>query len=284
MGSLPQVEDLRLVTAIVRLGSVGAAARELLISQPSASQRLAALERRVGERLFDRDPTGARPTGAGREMAERAAHILQHLSTLVDQTRAAARDRPLTVGTFSSLAPLLFPALDVPVNQITDHGDRMIGWVAEGSLDAAVVAIADQVALPPGVIATPVGRDSHAMLFPAGVPGPAGGRRPLRDRVVVAYTIDLSSDVLRARLTALGAQTRHAATAETAVRMARAHAVPALMPRCLAEMYATAEETVTAAPVRNVLRLTLITLGPPPPTLNPTTLAGRLGLTRPVPA
>lgn len=280
MGPLPEVDDLRLVTAIARLGSVGAAARELLVSQPSASQRLAALERRVGERLFDRDPTGARPTSAGREMAGRAAHILEHLSALVDQTRAAARERPLAVGTFSSLAPLLFPALDVPVTQVTEHGDRLIAWVAEGSLDAAVVAIADQVALPPGVVATPIGRDSHAMLFPAGVPAPGRGRRPFRDRVVIAYTIDMSSDVLRARLTALGAQPRGAATAETAVRMARAAAAPVLMPECLARMYASPDETVTAAPIRSTLRLALVTLGPPPPALDPATLATRLGLTR----
>lgn len=278
MGSLPDVEDLRLVTAIARLGSVGAAARELLISQPSASQRLAALERRVGERLFDRDPTGARPTGAGREMADRAAHILLHLSTLVDQTRAAARERPLTVGTFSSLAPLLFPILDPPVTQVADHGDRLLGWVAEGSLDAAVVAIADQVALPPGVVSTPIGRDGHAMLFPAGVPGPGRGRRPFRDRVVIAYTIDMSSEVLRDRLTALGAEPRHAATAETAVRMARTLAVPVLMPRCLARMYANADETVTDAPIRNPLRLALVTLGPPPAALDPVTLGVRLGV------
>ncbi|MFI1994134.1 LysR family transcriptional regulator [Actinoplanes sp. NPDC020271] len=280
MGSLPEVDDLRLVTAVARLGSVGAAARELLISQPSASQRLAALERRVGERLFDRDPTGARPTSAGREMADRAAHILHHLAALVDQTRAAARERPLTVGTFSSFAPLLFPALDMPVTQVTDHGDRMIGWVAEGSLDAVVVAIADQVTLPPGVVATPIGRDSHAMLFPAGVAGPGRGRRPYRDRVVIVYTIDMSSPVLRDRLTALGAEPRHAATAETAVRMARSLRVPALMPRCLARMYADPADLVATAPIRNTLRLALVTLGPPPDAVHPATLAARLGLVR----
>ncbi|AEV83592.1 ywbI-like transcriptional regulator [Actinoplanes sp. SE50] len=278
MGSLPEVDDLRLVTAIARLGSVGAAARELLVSQPSASQRLAALERRVGERLFDRDPTGARPTGAGREMAERAAHILQHLATLVEQTRAAARERPLSVGTFSSLAPLLFPALDPPVTQVADHGDRLIAWVAEGSLDAAVVAIAEQVVLPPGVVATPIGRDGHAMLFPAGVAGPGRGRRPYRDRQVVVYTFDMSAEVLRARLTTLGAAPRAAATAETAVRLARTYRLPVLLPGCLARIHARPEETVTAAPVRHLLRLTLVTPGPPPAALDVASLAGRLGI------
>lgn len=285
MSSLPEVEDLRLVTAIARLGSVGAAARELLISQPSASQRLAALERRVGERLFDRDPTGARPTVAGRELAGRAAHILQHLTVLVEQTRAAARDRPLSAGTFASLAPLLFPALEeqlgAEVNQVADHGDRLIDWVAEGSLDVAVVAIADQLVLPAGVQATPLGRDDYAMLFPAGVPGPAPGRRPYRNRQVVAYTFDLAQDVLHGRLTALGAAPRPAATAETAVRLARAAGVPVLMPGCLARMYATPDERVTAAPIRNVLRLALVSQGPSPAELAAGPLGRRLNLSRP---
>ena len=48
-------------------------------SQPSASQRLAALERRAGVELFDRDTTGARPTAAGTEMVANAQHVLGHL-------------------------------------------------------------------------------------------------------------------------------------------------------------------------------------------------------------
>ncbi|BEL03216.1 LysR family transcriptional regulator [Actinoplanes sichuanensis] len=263
MGSLPEVEDLRLVSAVARLGSVGAAARELLISQPSASQRLAALERRVGERLFVRDPTGARPTGAGREMAARAEHILRHLASLVEQTRAAVRERPLTVGTFASLAPLLFPALG-DVAQVADHGDRLIGWVAEGSLDVAVVAIAEQVTLPPGVVATPLGRDDYAVLFPEGVAGADRGKRPYRGRRLVAYTFDLGLDLLVGRLAAMGAQTRTAATAETAVRLARVAGIPAVLPRCLARMYVTPGERLGPTPIRHVLRLALVSLGPPP--------------------
>jgi DNA-binding transcriptional LysR family regulator len=282
MGSLPEVDDLRLVAAVARLGSVGAAARELLVSQPSASQRLAALERRVGERLFVRDPTGARPTAAGREMAARAGHILQHLSTLMEQTRAAARERPLSVGTFPSLAALLFPAVEaelgMEVAQIADHGDRLIGWVAEGSLDVAVVAIADQLVLPAGVVATPLGRDDYAMLLPAGADGPAGGRQPYRGRRVVAYAIDFSHDLLVARLAALGAEPRAAGTAETAVRIARAAGVPVVMPRCLAAMYAAPDERVLPAPVRRAVRVTAVTLGPPP---NLDGLGRRLGLSEP---
>ena len=52
--------------AISRTGSVGTAARELRISQPSASQRLARLERTCATQLFLRD-------------TRRAEHILGHL-------------------------------------------------------------------------------------------------------------------------------------------------------------------------------------------------------------
>src|SRR5688572_21603936 len=87
MVAYPEVDDLRLVDAIARHGSLGAAARELLVSQPSASQRLAALERRCGVRLFDRDNTGARPTAAGQEMVAEAGHILGHLERVFERSR-----------------------------------------------------------------------------------------------------------------------------------------------------------------------------------------------------
>lgn len=61
----PQIglRPLRNFHAIVRTGSVTAAARELGVSQPSASRMLAELERMVGFDLFYRDPGRLVPTG-----------------------------------------------------------------------------------------------------------------------------------------------------------------------------------------------------------------------------
>ena len=83
-----------------------AAARELLVSQPSASHRLAALKRRCGVRLFDRDATCARATAAGNEMVIQAQHVLGHLERVFKRSRRAARSD-------SSLAMLVFPALNL---------------------------------------------------------------------------------------------------------------------------------------------------------------------------
>lgn len=286
MSSLPSVDDLRLVEALVRHGSVGAAGREMRISQPAASNRLAALERRIGERLFERDTTGARPTPAGRALAAEAAHVLGHLESIFDRTRAAARGEVLSVGTFPSLAAWLFPALvdllrDVTVQQRTDHGDRLVEWVGEGSLDAAFVTVANQLRLPPTATAAPVGGDRLAVLSPPGV-RLGTGRRPFAGLDLVAHTYDPSADGLHRRLAALGGRPRPAATGETAVRMGRLLGCPVVLPRGLALAYAAPDEQVAAAPVPGRFTLFLVTRRPAPPALAAVLdgLADRLGLDR----
>jgi DNA-binding transcriptional LysR family regulator len=230
------------VVAVARHGSLGAAARELLIAQPSASQRLAALERRCGVRLFERDTTGARPTAAGDEMVENALHILGHLEQVFERSRAAAQSETISVGTFASLAMLVFPALHVALphlrtSQVTDHGPRLVEWVAEGSLDAAFVAIAAQMELPRGVTHQVVGLDPLAVLVPATCDLRSMGRRQLTGRAVATYTIDHSGEELDRRLVALGAIPNRAATAETAVRLGRMLGNPVVLPRSLLRAY-----------------------------------------------
>ncbi|MFU8853731.1 LysR family transcriptional regulator [Micromonospora sp. SL1-18] len=286
MSSLPTVDELRLVEALARHGSLGAAGREMRISQPAASNRLAALERRIGERLFERDTTGARPTPAGRTLAAEAAHVLGHLQAIFDRTRAAARGEVLSVGTFPSLAALLFPALvdllgDVTVQQVTDHGDRLVEWVGEGSLDAAFVTIANQLRLPATTTAAPVAGDQLAVLTPPGV-RLGTGRRPFAGLDVVAHTYDPSADALHRRISALGARPRPAATGETAVRMGRLLDCPVVLPRGLALAYAAPNEQVSTAPVPGRFTLFLVTRRPTPSALAAVVdeLADRLGLER----
>src|SRR5215210_7611087 len=236
MTSYPQVEDLRLVDAIARHSSLGAAARELLVSQPSASQRLSALERRCGVRLFDRDNTGARPTAAGQEMVAEAGHILGQLEGLFERSRAAAESGTIAVGTIPSLAMLVFPALHVALphlrtSQVTDHGPRLVDRVAEKSLDGAFVAIAQQIELPRGLTSQVVGVDRIGVLAPATCDLHSTDRRAFSGRTVVTYTTDHSGEELDGRVVALGATPYRTATAETAVRLGRLLGHPVVMPR-----------------------------------------------------
>lgn len=68
---------LRLLSAVIRSGSISAAAREAGVTQQAASLRLAALEREVGTPLLSRSSRGAQPTETGALVAEWAAEVLE---------------------------------------------------------------------------------------------------------------------------------------------------------------------------------------------------------------
>ena len=68
-------DDLRFVLALARHGTLTAAAASLGVSQPTVGRRLAVLERRMRTPLFERTPTGYRPSEAGQELAIHAARI-----------------------------------------------------------------------------------------------------------------------------------------------------------------------------------------------------------------
>ncbi len=272
MTSLPAVEDLRLVQAIVRTGAVGTAARELRISQPSASQRLARLERLCGTKLFERDTRGARPTLAGSELGRRADHILSHLEEVYDATRAAASGRRLVIGTFASMAPILFPVLDADlpetdIVQQVDHGHFLVERVAEGTMDAAFIAIAEQMTLPRGTVSRRIGRDDLVLFVPNGVPLPGPGKQPLKDRLVPFSTYDRGSEEVQAHLVAAGATARRGVTLGTTVTMARRRSHLAVVPRSALATELLPGERLIPAPFRYKLTLSVVTTPTPPKTL-----------------
>lgn len=70
-------DDLKLIDAAARMRSLSGAAKALDISQPQLSRRLKSFEDRVGARLFDRTPTGLKPTEAGQRLIPLAAEMRQ---------------------------------------------------------------------------------------------------------------------------------------------------------------------------------------------------------------
>lgn len=285
MTSLPDADDLRLVLAIAGAGSLGAAARQLQVSQPSASQRLARLERRAGVLLFDRDTQGARPTPAGAELARQAEHILGHLDGAFEAARSAARDRWPRVGTIASLAELVLPVLDAAldgIDQVVDHGDRLVAWLDEGTLDAAVIAIAEQTELPRSLRAHRIGGDELVVVLPRGVPALRAGASPFRDSDVVFASYDAGSARLRQSLAAAGGSPRRAATIPAALATARRRGCAAVVPGSAARALAgrVTGDRVRPLPWRHRLRLDLVAPRQPLPRVLATlsTLRSELGL------
>jgi DNA-binding transcriptional LysR family regulator len=68
-------DDLRVVLAVARGGTLSAAARALGITQPTVGRRIDGFERAVGARLFQRRPSGYVLTAAGRAVAGHAERI-----------------------------------------------------------------------------------------------------------------------------------------------------------------------------------------------------------------
>jgi DNA-binding transcriptional LysR family regulator len=109
-----ELRHLATLTAIVDEGSFGRAASRLGYTQSTVSQHVAALERAVGGRLFDRPggPRRARLTPLGDVLHTHATELLAKadaMRTAVERFKAG--DGRLTIGTFQSVSNTLLPVL-----------------------------------------------------------------------------------------------------------------------------------------------------------------------------
>ena len=97
---------------VVRRGSVTAAAEELVVTQPSVSAAVSALERELGVQLTERAGRTVRPTAAGAAYAPYASDVLG----LLEQGARAAREaeearRTLRVSAVTTAGEYLVPQL-----------------------------------------------------------------------------------------------------------------------------------------------------------------------------
>ncbi|WP_419998917.1 LysR family transcriptional regulator [Streptomyces boninensis] len=107
-----ELRTLRYFVAVAEELHFGRAARRLLISQPSLSQAIRTLERRLGVRLFDRDARRVSLTAAGEDVLARARATLASAEQVVaaaDLHRTGAAG-PLTIGFMGN--ELALPQID----------------------------------------------------------------------------------------------------------------------------------------------------------------------------
>jgi len=105
--------QLRSFLAVVRTGSVTAAADELVVTQPSVSAAVTALARELGTTLLEREGRGVRPTPAGSAFEPYAADVIG----LLERGRRAAQEtaeraeRELWIAAVTTAAESFVPAL-----------------------------------------------------------------------------------------------------------------------------------------------------------------------------
>ncbi|MFQ5535728.1 MAG: LysR family transcriptional regulator [Sphingomonadales bacterium] len=86
-------DDIKLFLALLRAGTVRAAAARLDVSHSTVARRIEAMERRLSVRLFDRLPTGYALTPAGEDMLRVAEGVENELDGL--ERRILGLDRKL---------------------------------------------------------------------------------------------------------------------------------------------------------------------------------------------
>jgi DNA-binding transcriptional LysR family regulator len=143
------VTQLTSFLAVVRGGSVTAAAEQLVVTQPSVSAAVAALSRELGVGLTERAGRGIVPTPAGEAFAPYASDVL----ALLNQGRRAAREaagaasRELRIAAVTTageyiVVPLIkaYAALhpDVSITLSVDNREGVFASVLEQRADVAI--------------------------------------------------------------------------------------------------------------------------------------------------
>lgn len=182
-GRTPELLHFRAFEAILRLGSLTAAAQALGLTQPALSKSLALLRRYYGDELFVRSKQGMRPTA----MARGLASGVQQLLGLVDRDlRAATSFDPLTstrvfriscteVGAIHFM-PRLMDEVRVAAPGVRwdirpQAGDAAESQLASGEVDLVLAAYAS---LGPSVESEPLYRVGHVCLVRQGHPRVGG--------------------------------------------------------------------------------------------------------------
>lgn len=143
---MDRIAEMRTLIAVADAGSFSEAAKRLGLTPPTITRSIAAMEQRLGARLFVRTTRSVRLTDAGAQLAEDARRLLDEID-LAQQVAAGQHGHAR--GTLRLTAPVLFgeqyvmPILREFLDQNPDVGasvllvDRVTNLVEEG-LDLAV--------------------------------------------------------------------------------------------------------------------------------------------------
>lgn len=180
------IQELEAFWWIAQTGSFNRAAERLYLTQPSVTARIQALEKELGQALFERKPRGVRLTDAGRVLLPHAERVLQDIRKArqaVNDLQSAtggtlALGSALTTSTYT-LPDILtrfkaaHPAVEVAVR--TGRSNQIQQMVLEDTVQIGLVH--SPLASQPDVLALPLYDEPIVLIVQP--------RHPLADRKVV---------------------------------------------------------------------------------------------------
>ncbi|MQA63038.1 MAG: LysR family transcriptional regulator [Actinophytocola sp.] len=175
---VPELVDLDLLLCVERLGSLSKAAHSHSMSQPAASVRMRAVERRLGLQLLERLPTGCKLTPAGRMVAQLAREVINaagELATRTSALREVRHDR-LRVAASLTVAHNLMPRWlvslreqlpNVAVELQVQNSRYVIEHVSAGHFD---LGFAEGACTHADLAQTSIGNDELVLIVAPGHP------------------------------------------------------------------------------------------------------------------
>ncbi|WP_033283761.1 LysR family transcriptional regulator [Streptomyces sp. NRRL F-525] len=183
---VPDLGALELLLAVARLGSLGAAARELGITQPAASSRIRSMERQLGVALVDRSPRGSTLTDAGALVTDWARRVVEAAAAFDAGAQALRhrRDSRLRVAASMTIAEYLLPGWLLALR--SQRPDTAVSLLAGNSTTVAERLLADEadlgfvegLSVPAGLDSTVIAHD-HLIVVTAPTHPWARRQRPV---------------------------------------------------------------------------------------------------------
>lgn len=190
MPSEIDLDSMRLIAAVDKHGSLGAAARDLGISQPAASARLRSVESRYGLSLVSRSTRGSRLTEDGQALCSWANAVLREVDTLQAGVAALSEQRHggLAVAASLTIAEYFLPRWLGEMQRVRPDVHAALRVMNSAEVVAKVRDHVVQLGFtegpdrPPGLSARRVGSDRLVLVVAAGHPW-ARARPPSQDEL-----------------------------------------------------------------------------------------------------
>lgn len=175
-----QLAQIEAFAAVARLGTISAAAEELVVSQPAVTARIQGLERALRSQLLTRSRSGSRLTDAGRTLlphVERAMAAVRAGRQAVTDVNEGSAGR-LTIGAAPAVSTYVLPSMlhrfqaDHPMVQLSvrsGHSEEVLEMVLREEVEIALmrpIQHADTLSVPlyddPLVLVVPRGHEFAA--------------------------------------------------------------------------------------------------------------------------
>lgn len=155
--------DIEIMRAVVRAGGFRAAAQRTGLAQSAISARIAALEARLGIKVFDRVGRQVRLSTAGRRLLEEAERLIENRDRIVKElTQESGLNGTVRIGVAETIVhTILTPMLNLLHDQhpsvrfelAVDTSEQLAQRLVEDDLDTTILL---RESLPHGCLSTPL--------------------------------------------------------------------------------------------------------------------------------